>query len=247
MTVPIKIFSLFVTSIFVLTASILPEKAPKAREDGPPTEYSRVDSLASQSIPVDRRAGMLTTKWYLVFNVMFTAIPRTAAAQAYRAYLNLDISKLEGLNAVPGEPVDYDDRGVTAPACRECHATLDPLTYPFRNYDGLDSQPFGSYVPRRLERNFRDLSPNIGDTPEAGVVLGQRVNNLGEWARVAADSDAFAQAAVEDYWSLLIGKDPQGPEREEFEALWRAFKTTHGHRVEAMLKALIRTEAYGVP
>ncbi|MBL7782482.1 MAG: hypothetical protein JNM22_14750 [Saprospiraceae bacterium] len=30
MTVPIKIFSLFVTSIFVLTASILPEKAPKA-------------------------------------------------------------------------------------------------------------------------------------------------------------------------------------------------------------------------
>jgi len=217
------------------------------RTDGTPTTYARVASLGSQSIPQMRRVGMLTTKWFLVYNVMFTALPRTAAAQAYRAYLNLDIAKLEGLQRVSGEPVDYDARGVQADACKECHATLDPLTYPFRNYDGLDNQPFGSYVDRRIERTFSDIAPGIGGIPETGVVLGQPVANLVEWGRVAADSDEFAKAVVEDYWNLLIEKRPQGEERDEYVTLWQALKTTHAYHVEDMLHALVRTEAYGVP
>ena len=68
---------------------------------------------------------------------MFTSIPRTSAAQAYRAYLGYDISKMEGLQAVVDEPVDYDAKGVEAPDCAVCHRTLDPLTYPFSRYDGL--------------------------------------------------------------------------------------------------------------
>jgi hypothetical protein len=217
------------------------------RADGTPTNYTRVESLGSQSIPVERRSGMLTTRWFLVLNVMFTALPRTAAAQAYRAFLNLDIAKLEGMWAVPNEPVDYDDRGVRQDACKNCHATLDPLTYPFRNYDGLVRNPFGSYVNNRIERFFAGQAPRITEIPEAGYIFGRPVASLVEWGRVAADSEAFASAVVEDYWSQLIGDAPSGAERGEFTALWQALGPTHNYRVESMLKALVRTEAYGVP
>ena len=64
---------------------------------------------------------------------------------------------------------------------------------------------------------------------------------------MAADSEAFASAVVEDYWSQLIGDAPSGAERGEFTALWQALGPTHNYRVESMLKALVRTEAYGVP
>ena len=65
--------------------------------------------------------------------------------------------------------------------------------------------------------------------------------------RVAADSDAFAQATVRDYWRLLVGHDPLPAERDEFDALWRAFRAEHGYSVERMLHDLVRTEAYGAP
>lgn len=218
-----------------------------SRQDGPPTQYSVVNDLNSQSIDQGRRAGLMTTRWYLIFNVMFTALPRTAAAQAYRSFLNLDIARLEGLQPVANEPVDYDDKGVTQDACVICHSTLDPLSYPFRNYDGLMDFPFGSYVDNRIERYFRDQGTNIQNMPEAGVVLGQPVNDLVEWARVAADSDEFAAAVVEDYWRLVMGESPRPDENAEFVQLWRDLKSTHNYRVERMLHALIHTEAYGVP
>ena len=91
----------------------------------------------AQLVPQDRRAGMLTTRWFLAKNTMFTPVPRTTAAQAYRAYLGYDIAKLEGLQPVAGEPVDYDRKGVTAEQCAVCHSTLDPLSYPFSRYDGI--------------------------------------------------------------------------------------------------------------
>lgn len=37
---------------------------------------------------------MLTTRWFLAKNTMVTPIPRTTAAQAYRAYLGYDIAKM---------------------------------------------------------------------------------------------------------------------------------------------------------
>jgi len=74
---------------------------------------------------------MLTTRWFLAKNTMLTPVPRTTAAQAYRAYLGYDIAKLEGLQPVAGEPVDYDRKRVTAEQCAVCHSTLDPLSYPF--------------------------------------------------------------------------------------------------------------------
>jgi len=73
------------------------------------------------------------------------------------------------------------------------------------------------------------------------------VNDLMDWADIAANSDQFAKSTVQTYWRLFVGHDPTPSESEEFDALWRAFINDHDYRIELMLLALIETEAYGVP
>lgn len=207
--------------------------------------------LGAQLVVPERRAGMLTSRWFLVTNVMFTALPRTAAAQAYRAYLGMDIARLEGLAPVSDEPVDYDAKTVTRAECAVCHSTLDPLTYPFTRYEGLNGRGSGvfpaSYNTDRLERFADELMPDVAATPEAGAVLGKPVADLIEWAASAAESDEFARATVLDYWKLLVGDAPQPAEKDSFDALWQAFRGEHAYRVERMLHQLIDMEAYSVP
>ncbi|ATB38549.1 hypothetical protein CYFUS_003984 [Cystobacter fuscus] len=222
------------------------------RRESNPTRYSMTTKPNSMLYVQDEqhRAGNITSSWSLVYFVMFTAIPRNAASQAYRAYLGYDIARQEGLYGIPNEPRDYDAKGVTEPACAACHATLDPLSYPFRNYQGIsltDQQSSANYIPNRLETYFSDVAPTITQTPEAGYIFGQKVNNLVEWARVGANSDAFAIATVTDYWKLLIGHPPTPEEHAEFVTTWKRFKGTHQYRVQRMLHDLIRTEAYGAP
>ncbi|WP_223643391.1 hypothetical protein [Corallococcus sp. EGB] len=216
------------------------------RSGAGPTTYTATNSLSSQFVEASRRAGNMTSAWTLTSFVMFTALPRNAASQMYRAYLGLDIAKQEGLHSVPNEPRDYDAKGVQAAQCAACHATLDPLAYPFRNYNGLGPLP-NRYVPNRLELLFPNEVATLKNTPEQGVILGQPVNTLMEWAQVAANSDAFAISTVTDYWKLLVGHAPLPEENEEFVRTWQAFRTTHAYRVQKMLHDLIRTEAYGAP
>jgi hypothetical protein len=82
---------------------------------------------------------MITTQWFLHSNTMVSALPRTTAAQAYRAYLGADISAMEGLIPVAGEPTDVDHKGVKQERCAGCHSTLDPLAYAFAKYEGAPS------------------------------------------------------------------------------------------------------------
>jgi hypothetical protein len=213
-----------------------------------PTRYTRVQSLASQKVDQAHRAGNMTTAWSLTYFVMFTALPRNAASQMYRAYLGLDIAKQEGLFSVPNEPQDYDAKGVTQQACAACHATLDPLTYPFRNYNGISSAQYETqYIPNRLELGFANVSPRISQTPERGMLFGQPVNDLREWAHVGANSDAFAISTTTDYWKLLIGHAPRPDENAEFVATWKRFKGDHQWRVQKLLHDIVKTEAYGAP
>lgn len=221
------------------------------RVTGGQTRYTPVDEIGSnattrQNVAPEYRAGMLTTRWNLVFNTMFTALPRLTAAQAFRSYLGLDIAKLEGLEPVAGEPRDYDAKGVDAAECAVCHSTLDPLSYPFKNYQGLTGR-VGAYEADRIEADFDDVAPTITAMPEAGVIMGQPVADLRGWAQVAADSEAFAANTVRDYWQMSFGEPPTPEQLPEFERLWRRLMTEHGYSVEAMLHDLIDTEAYGAP
>jgi hypothetical protein len=109
----------------------------------------------------------------------------------------------------------------------------------------------GMYKPRRIEvlaTLFAETEPNLGQTPEAGFLLGQPVATLKEWAAVAANSDQFAQALVADYWRLLVGGEPSTSKyKAEYDKLWRDFKSVDAYGVEKMLKKLVRTEAFGAP
>lgn len=228
-----------------------------------PTSYSKVADVpvvpgcganCEEVMEVERRAGMLTTRWFLTYNVMFTPLPRTAAAQAYRAYLGYDIAKSEGLFPITqatgfpyDEPFDYDSKGVDQAACAACHSTLDPLSYAFRNYNGLTPQggmTVGQYEPNRLEL-LQPGDEKLHDTPESGYLMAEPYDDLIEWAAIAANSDAFAIATVGGFWRLLLGRDPLPSEQAEFTALWQDFMSHYS--VEQTLHDLIKTEAYGAP
>lgn len=203
---------------------------------------------SQQAVSKDKRAGMLTTRWTLVFHTMFAAIPRATAAQAYRSYLGFDIARMEGLFPVPNEPADYDNKNVRTAGCKTCHSTLDAMSYPFSRYNGLGQGYQPIYMPDRMKRFVSREGARIAMTPESGFLMGKPVKDLKEWGQIAANSDAFAKKVVMDYWKLLLGGAPKSPQdQREFEVLWRDLKGKHKYGVERMLHALIETEAYGVP
>jgi hypothetical protein len=231
-----------------------------------------------QALEQSQRAGMLTTRWFRAINTMFSAIPRTTAAQAYRAYLGLDIALQQGLqDPVPAsEPVDHDAKGVRAEGCIGCHRTLDPLSYPFSRYEGLDVDPnirrliemammmlgqdggvpmgplpqlpvLPQYIPNRMERFVSSEGAGIVNVPEAGLLFGRPVANVVEWGKSAANSPAFAQKVVLDYWRLLFAEEPRPADLPELARLAAALAGPDVYRVERMLHRLIDTEAYGAP
>lgn len=218
-----------------------------------PTTYEQVATVTpacqacNEPMQVNRRAGMITTKWFTGYFIMFTALPRAAAAQAYRSYLGYDIAKSQGLeHPIDGEPIDYDGKGVDAETCAVCHSTLDPLTYAFRNYNGITGQRH-QYQVDRLENVFPLDTTDLHQTPENGFILGQPYDDLNEWAQIAANSDEFVIAITRDYWRRLIGREPLPSELPELEALWNRLGSVHDYSVEGMLHDFIMTEAYGAP
>lgn len=202
-------------------------------------------SGVAQLVRTNRRAGMLTTRWNLASNTMFTAIPRTTAAQAYRAYLGYDLAKFEGIAPVDGEPLDYDDKDVDAGECAVCHSTLDPLTYPFAHYNGIGGGSRGgtpfTYEQDRPVRFTASDGPLVVETPEAGVIFGTPVANLLEWAQVAVESEAFARTVASDFWRFFVGTEPEGP---EFDEVWQRLRTVHAYRVEPMIRDIVMTRAF---
>lgn len=226
-----------------------------------------------QIMQPEYRIGLLTTFWNMGFYLNYTAVARVLVAQAFNAYLGINLSLMQGINPPPVEESrfkDYDLKGVEKPECARCHTTIDPLAYPFRNYNGLTgtSQVLAGQNAEGLtnlanlgdEENLTPLSyakprmdfldqkyPGIKDMPEAGYIFGKRVENLREWAEVLVNSDQFAANTVKDYWKVLIGSEPAADQMTEFRKLWTEFKTKHNFRVEAMLHDMIRTNAFARP
>ena len=230
-----------------------------------PPRYTASIPTGPQAPDPSTRAGMLTTRWFNGSNTMGQSIPRVTAAQAYRAYLGFDIANQEGLfdpvdaNGQQLPLIDYDDKGITDPQCAACHRTLDSLAYLFSRYAGAGESivfrtarprppPPGFFAPNRMAYMIDfDGDEKLLDVPQTGALFGQSGLTLVEWARRAADSEAFARNLVRDYWIRFIGQAPAGADLAVFESLWRRFMTDFNYRTEPMLKALVQTEAYGVP
>ena len=190
-----------------------------------------------QPLPAERRAGMITTSWFFSVNTMFSALPRTTAAQAYRAWLGLDIARQEGLVPVVGEPLDVDGRGVTSAQCASCHSTLDPLSYAFAYYEGIRGPRTGAYDPTRPAR----LIPGWDDP--ATVLMGTEVEDVRAWAERAVESEAFARNLAEMLFADALGRAPTPSELAELREVWRALPED-GWSANRMIHRLVDTTAF---
>jgi hypothetical protein len=199
---------------------------------------------SGQPLAPERRAGMITTQWYLSINTMFSALPRTSAAHAYRSYLGADISMNEGLMPVAGEPLDIDDKGVAQERCAVCHSTLDPLSYAFAEYEGLGDDPsrYGTYRP---ERPAEVISAWDAEACRS-VIFGQEVDTVVEWARVAVESDAFKRNLADMFFQHALGRSASSREQTEFTALWQSLPGD-GYSANKLIHRLVDTLAFGRP
>lgn len=198
----------------------------------------RIVIAGGQPLDPARRAGMITTQWFISNNTMFAPLPRNTASMAYRAYLGLDLAKGEGIIPVPGEPRDVDNKNIDQPACAVCHSTLDPLAYSFASYQGIEIgvgllfNNIGTYDEGR--------TPWGGD----GVVLGQPAQDLMEWAAIARESDAFKKNIVNMIWEATLGRAPYPHEVTEFQGLWQNLPAQN-YSVNQMIHSFIETNAFG--
>jgi hypothetical protein len=186
-----------------------------------------------QPLDPTRRAGMLTTQWFIAANTMFAKLPRTTASQAYRAYLGLDIALSQGLNQVPNEPRDVDGIGIDKPACAGCHTTLDPLAYPFSPYLGLEANNnVGVYDASRTTWS------------EQGDILGNPVSDLLAWAQVAASSDEFKKAMTRDLMEYAFGgRKLSGVELTNFNNLWVTLPSD-SYSANALIHRIVELESF---
>lgn len=201
----------------------------------------------AQPLAAEDRYGMITTRYSLAMNVMFAPMPRTLTAHVYRELLGLDIALSEGLfpiDEADGDypwdaPLDVDEKGVWQEECAGCHTTIDPLSYPWARYNGIDLEgdTTGAYLPDRAT----EMLPEID-----GYIFGEPVDGPEQWVAAAIASDAFAERMVELFWTYIFRRTPYSCESEEYAALWQNFRDD-GRNVEAMLAELVRTDAYGTP
>ena len=200
---------------------------------------SPIGGAGGQPLQVDQRAGMITTQWFLSINTMFSALPRTTAAQAYRAYVGFDIAKQQGLYPIADEPVDVDNRGVADAQCAVCHSTLDPLSYAFSEYRGIAGGNTGTYDPGR------PAAVIPGWTDNQGALFGEPVGDVREWAEKAAGRDAFRREIVRTLFQHAVERRLTPDDEVELAAIWRALPED-GWSANRAIHRIVDTRAFGV-
>ena len=213
-------------------------EGPIGREE-PAQAGQRIVIGGGQPLVTVRRAGMMTTQWFLAFYTMFSILPRNTASQVYREYLGMDIAKGEGLMPVANEPRDVDKRKVAQADCAVCHSTLDPLAYSFSGYVGIETA-------LALLFNTNGTYRGTGRAPydAQGQILGQAVPDLLAWADVARNSDPFKKNIAHMMFTQALSREPMPHENAEFEALWQGLPAD-SYSVNKMLHRFIDTMAFG--
>ncbi|MDX2014625.1 MAG: hypothetical protein SFW67_30785 [Myxococcaceae bacterium] len=218
--------------------------------------------VGGQPLQVNKRAGLLTTQWFLWRNTMGALMPRGTAALAASSWLGTEYSLYEGLHPVPNEPRDLDAKNVAVAPCNQCHSTLDPLAYAFSSYwGGTGSQRPEFTGVFQVDRHLylTDLSMAARDewsrNPPRAHLFGQPLpldrevpqsSALVELGKRMSDSEPFARTLVEMVWVHAVGAPPGAAEQAEFEALWKGLPAM-GFSLDRVLHALVDTNALGAP
>lgn len=210
-----------------------------AREELPQILGQRIVLAGGQPLEPSRRAGMITTQWFLAFYTMFAALPRNTASQAYREYLGMDIAKGEGLSPVVNEPRDVDSKNVKPAACAVCHSTLDPLAYAFSTYSGIETSVI-EILTNATGTYSKDRKPWEAD----GSIMGQPVKNLLDWTDKARNSDPFKQNLARLMFRQALSREVLPHEQAEFEALWKSLPADQ-YSINKLVHRLIDTKAFG--
>jgi hypothetical protein len=191
-----------------------------------------------QPLAANRRAGMMTTQWFLAFYTMFATLPRNTASQVYREYLGMDIAKGEGLQPVVNEPRDVDNRNVRQAECAVCHSTLDPLSYAFSTYVGIET------VRALLFNSNGTYRGSRAPWEAQGQIMGQPATDLLDWADKARNSEAFKKNLAKMMFSQALSRDPMPHEKQEFDLLWQGLPADN-YSVNKMLHRFVDTTAFG--
>lgn len=202
-----------------------------------PQVGERIVIAGGQPLTPSRRAGMITTQWFLANFSMFAQLPRNTASQVYREYLGLDIAKGEGLLPVPNEPRDVDNINIAVPECAVCHSTLDPLSYSFSTYVGIET------VRAFLFNSNGTYRANRTPWEADGVLFGQPVSDLLEWAEVARNSEQFKKNIARMLFNQALSREPLPHENEEFESLWKNLPDD-GYSANRLIHRLVETKAF---
>jgi hypothetical protein len=145
----------------------------------------------------------------------------------------------EGLLPVAGEPADIDNRDVDGPVCRDCHSTLDPMSYAFAWYEGIRGPATGSYDATRPSR-----IPNWQQNK--GSLLGKPISNAREFGEVAVESELFRRNLAQMFVRHAIERDPAPQEQGELKALWLGIPAD-GWSANRLVHRLIDTSMFGGP
>ncbi len=201
----------------------------------------------AQPLDAEYRYGIITTRYALAMRIMFSDVPRNLASHWYRKALGFDMAKSQGLYGIDEAegsydwpaPLDVDDKGVWQEACASCHTTLDPLSYPWARYNGIDLE--GDTTGIWLDDRASDILPTT-----EGYLLGEAVDGPADWVDVAVSSDAFSEHSTRLFWRYVFRREPWSCEEDQFETLWTGFRD-EGRNVEEMLRTLVTLDAYGTP
>lgn len=211
----------------------------QAREELPQILGQRIVIAGGQPLQADRRAGMITTQWFLTFYTMFAALPRNTASQAYREYLGVDIAKGEGLSPIANEPRDVDNKNVKQAACAVCHSTLDPLSYAFSTYNGIETS-----VVEILLNSSGSYNGSRQPWEAQGFIMGKPTKDLMDWADKARNSDLFKQNIVRLMFRQAMSRDVLPHEQADFEKMWKSMPADK-YSLNKLLHRLIETTAFG--
>jgi cytochrome c553 len=211
----------------------------QAREELPQILGQRIVIAGGQPLQADRRAGMITTQWFLTFYTMFASLPRNTASQAYREYLGVDIAKGEGLSPIPNEPRDVDNKNVKQAACAVCHSTLDPLSYAFSTYSGIETS-----VVEILLNASGSYNAERQPWEAQGYILGKPTKDLMDWANQARNSDLFKQNIVRLMFRQAMSRDVLPHEQADFEKMWKSMPEDK-YSLNKLLHRLIETTSFG--